>query len=159
VTQALLGDPELLVLDEAWTGLDTAARAELAAVVRERTRGGACVVFVDHDPARLDGDTDERWVVRDTALLAAAENEAVARAAAAASGRMAVEVTGVAASVSLATLLPDAEIVAGPGGGLRITIGEGRSDDVLRLLLALGPEVHIAAVSPAPTRIRANEES
>ena len=53
VAQALLAEPELLVLDEAWTGLDTAARAELDRAVRERVAAGATVVFVDHDPRRL----------------------------------------------------------------------------------------------------------
>lgn len=33
VAQALLAEPELLVLDEAWTGLDTAARSELERAV------------------------------------------------------------------------------------------------------------------------------
>lgn len=55
VAQALLADPDLLVLDEAWTGLDTAARAELERAVAERTAAGAAVVFVDHDPRRLAG--------------------------------------------------------------------------------------------------------
>ncbi|WP_435836768.1 ABC transporter ATP-binding protein [Streptomyces albus] len=53
VAQALLGPPGLLVLDEAWTGLDRPARAVLDDVVRERTAAGGAVVFVDHDPSRL----------------------------------------------------------------------------------------------------------
>ncbi|MGW8763090.1 ABC transporter ATP-binding protein [Streptomyces sp. NPDC055815] len=56
VAQALLADPALLVLDEAWTGLDAGARAELDAAVRERLAAGATVVFVDHDPRRLEGE-------------------------------------------------------------------------------------------------------
>ncbi|MFF9850314.1 ABC transporter ATP-binding protein [Streptomyces litmocidini] len=56
VAQALLADPALLVLDEAWTGLDTGARAELDTAVRERLAAGATVVFVDHDPRRLEGE-------------------------------------------------------------------------------------------------------
>ncbi|WP_086831861.1 ATP-binding cassette domain-containing protein [Streptomyces sp. NRRL B-24572] len=56
VAQALLADPALLVLDEAWTGLDTGARAELDTAVRERLGAGATVVFVDHDPRRLEGE-------------------------------------------------------------------------------------------------------
>ncbi|MCZ0981681.1 hypothetical protein O1L60_29785 [Streptomyces diastatochromogenes] len=55
VAQALLADPALLVLDEAWTGLDTGARTELDTAVRERLAAGATVVFVDHDPRRLEG--------------------------------------------------------------------------------------------------------
>lgn len=56
VAQALLADPALLVLDEAWTGLDTGARTELDTAVRERLAAGATVVFVDHDPRRLEGE-------------------------------------------------------------------------------------------------------
>ncbi|MEU3051925.1 ABC transporter ATP-binding protein [Streptomyces griseus] len=55
VAQALLAAPDLLVLDEAWTGLDAAARAELDRAVAERVAAGATVVFVDHDPRRLAG--------------------------------------------------------------------------------------------------------
>jgi len=49
------------VLDEAWTGLDQAARAELDAAVTERVAAGGTVLFVDHDPARLAGREDEHW--------------------------------------------------------------------------------------------------
>ncbi len=65
VAQALLAEPELLVLDEAWTGLDADARAELERAVAERTADGGTVVFVDHDPGRLAGASDAVYVVRD----------------------------------------------------------------------------------------------
>ena len=61
VAQALLPSPGLLVLDEAWTGLDQAARAEVDAAVGERVAAGGTVLFVDHDPARLAGREDQRW--------------------------------------------------------------------------------------------------
>jgi ABC-2 type transport system ATP-binding protein len=61
IAQALLSSPGLLVLDEAWTGLDQAARAELDAAVTERVAAGGIALFVDHDPARLAGREDERW--------------------------------------------------------------------------------------------------
>jgi ABC-2 type transport system ATP-binding protein len=61
IAQALLPSPGLLVLDEAWTGLDTAARGALDAAVTERVGAGGTVLFVDHDPARLAGLEDERW--------------------------------------------------------------------------------------------------
>jgi ABC-2 type transport system ATP-binding protein len=53
IAQALLSRPGLLVLDEAWTGLDQAARGQLDAAVRERIADGGTVMYVDHDPARL----------------------------------------------------------------------------------------------------------
>jgi ABC-type multidrug transport system ATPase subunit len=61
IAQALLSSPGLLVLDEAWTGLDQAARGALDAAVVERVAGGGTVFFVDHDQARLAGQPDERW--------------------------------------------------------------------------------------------------
>ncbi|MCD9140620.1 ABC transporter ATP-binding protein [Streptomyces albireticuli] len=53
VAQALLADPELLVLDEAWTGLDRDSRTLLDDAVTGRVAAGGTVVFVDHDPRRL----------------------------------------------------------------------------------------------------------
>ena len=61
IAQALLSRPGLLVLDEAWTGLDVSARGALDDAVAERVAAGGAVLFVDHDPARLAGRDDERW--------------------------------------------------------------------------------------------------
>jgi ABC-2 type transport system ATP-binding protein len=61
IAQALLAAPELLALDEAWTGLDAEARETLDAAVLDRVTGGGTVVFVDHDPARLAAHASEHW--------------------------------------------------------------------------------------------------
>jgi ABC-2 type transport system ATP-binding protein len=61
VAQALLPGTGLLVLDEAWTGLDVDARAALDETVAERLADGGSVVFVDHDPGRLAKLAAERW--------------------------------------------------------------------------------------------------
>jgi ABC-2 type transport system ATP-binding protein len=61
IAQALLSRPGLLILDEAWTGLDQAARGTLDAAVIERAADGGAVMFVDHDQARLAGRISERW--------------------------------------------------------------------------------------------------
>jgi len=68
VAQALLSRPDLLVLDEAWTGLDQAARGMLDTAVRERLAEGATVLFVDHDTARLADRVDERWQLAGAAV-------------------------------------------------------------------------------------------
>ena len=48
LAQALLVPPELLVLDEPWTGLDISARSVLDEVVGEAAASGAAVIFTDH---------------------------------------------------------------------------------------------------------------
>ncbi|RNG13007.1 ABC transporter ATP-binding protein, partial [Streptomyces botrytidirepellens] len=68
VAQALLAAPALLVLDEAWTGLDRTARGVLDEAVAERVADGAAVVFVDHDPRRLAGAPDAVFRVADARL-------------------------------------------------------------------------------------------
>ncbi|WP_037802177.1 ATP-binding cassette domain-containing protein [Streptomyces sp. LaPpAH-108] len=65
VAQALLGEPALLVLDEAWTGLDARSRGELDEAVEQRVTEGATVVYVDHAPALLTDRTDLLWTVGD----------------------------------------------------------------------------------------------
>ena len=63
VAQALLSRPGLLVLDEAWTGLDSLARAALDAAALERAADGGTVLFVDHGGDRLAGQAAEVWHV------------------------------------------------------------------------------------------------
>ncbi len=48
VSQALLVESGLLVLDEAWTGLDSAAQTVLADEARRHADAGSVVVFTDH---------------------------------------------------------------------------------------------------------------
>ncbi|MFC4563217.1 ATP-binding cassette domain-containing protein [Nocardiopsis mangrovi] len=55
VAQALMARPGLLVLDEAWTGLDADTRSRLDDAVLDLARDGGRVVFVDHDPTRMAG--------------------------------------------------------------------------------------------------------
>ncbi|MFJ8164083.1 ATP-binding cassette domain-containing protein [Streptomyces sp. NPDC096136] len=161
VAQALLAEPGLLVLDEAWTGLDPSARAELDRAVAERTAAGGTVVFVDHDPARLAGLPDRRYRLLGGALESLAA-EPAARAGAAAvrdaapgtggppplvrSGPAAVRIhaSGPPGGV------PPQGAVPAPGGGILLTVGADRSDAVLRELLTARPPWHIRAVEELP---------
>jgi ABC-type multidrug transport system ATPase subunit len=77
IAQALLSAPGLLVLDEAWTGLDLAAREALDGAATERAKAGGIVLFVDHDPTRLAGRADERWQFDDEGRVAFLPDDAV----------------------------------------------------------------------------------
>ncbi|MFG3349361.1 ATP-binding cassette domain-containing protein [Streptomyces sp. NPDC048018] len=152
VAQALLAGPDLLVLDEAWTGLDTAARAELDRAVRERVAAGARVVFVDHDPARLEGEADAEYRVSagrvhrtDRTVPATGPGAPVANGTRVG---ISVETTDTAAGTRIRIAasggtglpegLPGSPACAVRGPRLVATVGADHSDTLLRALLDAG---------------------
>jgi ABC-2 type transport system ATP-binding protein len=123
LAQALLPAPGLLVLDEAWTGLDQAARAELDAAVTERVADGGAVLFVDHDPARLAGREDERWEFDGAAGVTILTGPAPAAAAAAETVTIRLETTDAGRVISRVRAIDGARVLsvdvagAGPPAG------------------------------------------
>lgn len=170
VVQALVAEPELLVLDEAWTGLDVPAREVLDRAVAERLASGGTVVYVDHDPARLAAAAPARHRVADGRLL---PEEGAAPTARPAPGEavphVVIEVEGASftqgpsgtAAVRAADVqvgqrdvgvreLPGAPVVeSGPAGAARLTVAAVHSDALLRALLTARPPWHIRSVGPA----------
>ncbi|MFJ2393310.1 ATP-binding cassette domain-containing protein [Streptomyces sp. NPDC087843] len=145
VAQALLAAPELLVLDEAWTGLDAAARAELERAVAERTAAGGAVVFVDHDPRRLAGSPDATYTVIGGAL----EHRPRAAAPTPEGPHVLVEVQGPPDTAPPADAVRLATSVDGTAPGpVRLTVPASRSDVLLRALLTAHPPWHVVSVAP-----------
>jgi ABC-2 type transport system ATP-binding protein len=68
VIQALLDWPALLLLDEAWTGLDADARSALSELVVRRRSEGCVIVFADHGQHGLGLRPDATWLVLDGRL-------------------------------------------------------------------------------------------
>ncbi|MFE5038805.1 ATP-binding cassette domain-containing protein [Streptomyces sp. NPDC056683] len=145
VAQALLADPELLVLDEAWTGLDAEARAELERAVAERTAAGGAVLFVDHDPRRLGGAPDAVHQVVDGTL-----RPRTAHATSPTGPHTVVTVRGPAGGRLPGDVTRTAVSAAEPAPGTyRLTVPASHSDVVLRALLTAHPPWHVVSVSPA----------
>ena len=148
VAQALLAEPALLVLDEAWTGLDTAARAELERAVAERTAAGAAVVFVDHDPGRLAGALDATYAVNDGTLNLRAPH---ATSTAPKGPHVVVETegpTGAEPPAEALNLSTSTERTT--AGTFRLTAPESHSDVLLRSLLDARPPWHVVGVGRSP---------
>lgn len=134
IIQAVLAEPDLLVLDEAWTSLDTAGQDTLDKVARSTARRGGRVVFVDHDLQRLADDAGDAYVLRDGMLSHAS-----------------------AVDFELPLVVIDLENAPqpwpGPGRGrlladdlLRIEIEPDGSDRLLHDILSKYPEIHVVAV-------------
>ncbi|MGW7687886.1 ABC transporter ATP-binding protein [Streptomyces asiaticus] len=161
VAQALLAAPGLLVLDEAWTGLDQAARGVLDTAVAERVADGGAVVFVDHDPRRLAGAPDRVLRVTETRLEPV---DGTVRPSAArdrpgvgpwvrveAEGRPGAGPPGELSGAVVREYGPahggGADGPAGRGVRLTVEVGVGDSDGLLRTLLTADPPWHIRAVT------------
>ncbi|MEU6085361.1 ATP-binding cassette domain-containing protein [Streptomyces sp. NPDC047085] len=145
VAQALLAEPELLVLDEAWTGLDAPARAELERAVAERTAAGGAVVFVDHDPRRLAGLPDATYTVvgaslqRRTDKGSSPEDGPLTRVVAQGPQGGQLPPEAARAVVSAEETTP---------GVHRLTVPASHSDVLLRALLTADPPWHVVSVEP-----------
>ncbi|MFF8828052.1 ATP-binding cassette domain-containing protein [Streptomyces sp. NPDC015131] len=168
VAQALLAEPDLLVLDEAWTGLDTAARAELDLAVGERVAAGGTVLFVDHDPRRLAGRADAVYAMEGGRPVPRPAPRADAGVVVVASGADAGVVVvasgageapgadaGVVVVASGGRLTGSRPLPGAPGhrtapdGTVTFTVAAAHSDALLRELLTSRPAWHIHRVSPA----------
>jgi ABC-type multidrug transport system ATPase subunit len=147
VAQALLPASGLLVLDEAWTGLDVEAKAELEAAVAERLAEGGSVVFVDHEPRRLAHLEAERWrIERGQAVrVQGAQPGAAAEPAAAVD----IEVTG--CPPDLIASLPGLIAQRSSGSVTYARVAASESDAALRKLLSAGEGVHVRHVGHEPS--------
>jgi ABC-2 type transport system ATP-binding protein len=152
IAQALLPAPDLLVLDEAWTGLDVAARGALDGAVAQRLAGGGSVLFVDHDQQRLAGLVTERWRVADGKVAIADEPDGgpAAGDALAPGERIVIGMTGLAEdSLRWLAGLPGVLSSDSASGRLELIVAAGASDGVLRAALAAGGHVEsVLAAEP-----------
>lgn len=132
LAQALLVTPELLVLYEPWSGLDTSAHGVLSDIIADVRRDGGCVVFTDHREAVTSAHATRTYRIG--------------------SGRLTEEPTGIelagvelrrteADAVDLRSL-PGVVDVAERGGVASILVDDARCDEVLSSALAGRWSVH-----------------
>jgi len=162
VAQALLPESGMLVLDEAWTGLDVDARAALDEVVAERLAQGGSVVFVDHDPRRLEHLEADRWRIEGGQAVRVASPPEASPAAPAAAGpaSAASPATATSPAPPAPTMIiyvvgcPAERLETLPGvlsateedDGVTLRVEPDASDAVLRAVLAVRDDVHIRRV-------------
>ncbi len=69
IAQSLLGNPDLLILDEVTSGLDPVGRKELRLLLKERQREGATLFFSSHELAEVDMLCDRILVINKGKLV------------------------------------------------------------------------------------------
>ncbi|MCU4742336.1 ABC transporter ATP-binding protein [Halobacteria archaeon AArc-m2/3/4] len=70
LAMALVGDPDLLILDEPSTGLDPNGAREMRDIVREENARGATVFFSSHIMEQVEAVCDRVGILRDGEMVA-----------------------------------------------------------------------------------------
>ena len=67
---ALIHDPDILILDEPFAGLDPVAANKMQEIITERTENGACVLFSSHQLDLVSALTKDAIIVAEGAVVA-----------------------------------------------------------------------------------------
>lgn len=68
LAQAMLGSPQLTVLDEPWSGLDRPSRVRVSELIARTVGGGGSVIFSDHARQMPDVSISQHWELTDGVL-------------------------------------------------------------------------------------------
>ncbi len=118
---ALLHEPELLVLDEPFAGLDPVAVHTLAEVLRGEAARGAAVLFSSHQLELVEDICEEVAIVDHGRIVATGDVDALRRG----SRRRRIELQLEGAAVAWLPDVAGVELVERRNGGLRLLAGGG----------------------------------
>ncbi len=130
---ALVGNPELLVLDEPTAALDVEARRDFWSIMRSITNQGKTVIFATHHLEEADAYAD-RIVLMARGRVVADGSTASVKAMV---GRRTVRATVPDAEVSIVSCLPGVSTAERRGSTVVLSCDD--ADDALKALLARYP--------------------
>lgn len=138
VAAALMGDPELIVLDEPTNGLDPAGMADMRALVVDLAREGRTVLLSSHLLAEVQEICHRVGVINDGRLL---RESTVAELRGGVSLRIRATPEPEALAVAM-HLAGDDGVRRESDGALLLSLPADRAPDVARALVAAGADVH-----------------
>jgi ABC-2 type transport system ATP-binding protein len=137
VASAMLGRPELLVLDEPTNGLDPAGRNDMRRLVAELSSEGQTILFSSHLLDEVQ-DLCDRVAVMSRGRLLAEATVAELRG----SSSLFVRAEPVDVALAVAMRIAGDDGVKRETGGLRLGVGAEQAPALTRALVAAGAEVH-----------------
>jgi ABC-2 type transport system ATP-binding protein len=146
---ALLHAPELLVLDEPFSGLDPVAVDVMSEVLRERCDAGVPVIFSSHQLELVERICDRVGIVRDGSMVASGTVAELRSGS-----PVSLLVDAPAAASGWADGLPGVTVLRQDGPRTVVRLGHGADDQqVLRAALATGPVHEFARQLPSLTEL------
>jgi ABC-2 type transport system ATP-binding protein len=131
---ALVGDPDLLILDEPSTGLDPAGAREIRDIVSEESTDGTTVFFSSHVLSQVEAVCDRVGILRGGELVAVDSVEGL-RDAVDTEATLVVSVDGIdEGSVEAVRGLDGVARVSKAGAELTVALGDGSKMAVLNTL-------------------------
>jgi ABC-2 type transport system ATP-binding protein len=133
---ALVHDPEVLVLDEPFSGLDPTAVEVMSSVLRDKADAGVPVIFSSHQLELVERLCDRIGIIADGRMVAVGT---VADLRERDGADAVLDIEGPPSGWAAA--LPGVEVLTDDGAGhTRVRLAAGTDDqDVLRAALAAGP--------------------
>jgi len=148
---ALVHDPDILVLDEPFSGLDPVAVDVMSGVLREQADRGVPVVFSSHQLELVERISDRVGIVRAGSIVATGAIDELRR-----TEETRWRVVGPPAS-RWAGGVPGVRVVADDDGTSLVEAGPGAAADtdqaLLAAALAVGPVREFAVVRPTLTEL------
>jgi ABC-2 type transport system ATP-binding protein len=143
---ALVHDPELLVLDEPFSGLDPVGVDVLSGVLRELADGGVPVLFSSHQLELVERLCESVAIVKDGRLVASGKVDDLRSAGAAA---LTVRVAVAGGGEEWLAAVPGAEVVDRGPDGVLVALRDGAGPEaVLDAARATGTVTHFAVERP-----------
>jgi ABC-2 type transport system ATP-binding protein len=143
---ALVHDPELLVLDEPFSGLDPVGVDVLSGVLRELADGGVPVLFSSHQLELVERLCESVAIVKDGRLVASGKVDDLRSAGAAA---LTVRVAVAGGREEWLAAVPGAEVVDRGPDGVLVALQDGAGPEaVLDAARATGTVTHFAVERP-----------
>ena len=150
LAMALVGEPELLILDEPSSGLDPNGARELREIVNEEADRGTTVFFSSHILGQVEAVCDRVGIIRGGELVAVDTIEGL-RENVAGGSTLVVEVDTIPEdAVDHLTGLEGVSEVAIEGTTLRITCEDDVKMEAIQKLEELGAEVSDFSTEEAP---------
>jgi ABC-2 type transport system ATP-binding protein len=138
VAAALMGDPDLLILDEPTNGLDPAGMADMRALVRRLAGAGRTVLLSSHLLGEVQQICDRVGVISHGKLIA---ESTVAELQGASSLLVRAEPAARAERV-IESAVAGADVRRTPDGGLQVTTEPDQNPAIVRALVQAGVDVH-----------------
>jgi ABC-2 type transport system ATP-binding protein len=131
---ALVHDPEVLVLDEPFSGLDPSAVEVMSGVLRGKADAGVPVIFSSHQLELVERLCDRIGIISDGRMVTVGSVAELRER----DGTTVLDVLGPAAG--WASGVPGVVVASAEGARTRVRLDPGTDDqDVLRAALAAGP--------------------